>query len=162
MTTILLTKNLIVWDSQITHGSQPKKAAQPKVFTVADVIFAGAGDYPASRDASTWWLNGCDPKKAPKGSWEMIVWKKGYKPILYDSHNQNYTGINVSLPHALGSGGGAAMAALHAGLDPEAAMEIAYKMDVYSSRPTRKLDVREFFKNAKRSKPKSGAEREGN
>lgn len=157
MTTILITKDVIVWDSQTTHGSRPMTTADPKVFTIDDTIFACAGDLPHARDAAQWVRCGANPKNAPKGDWEIIVWKKGKKPRVYNS-NDNHTGFSVSLPACLGSGGQAALAALYAGVKPEQAMEVAYKMDVYSSGPTQKLYVKEFFKNVKREKrPRSTA-----
>lgn len=140
---------MIVWDSQITNGIRPSKIANPKVFTIGDTIFAGAGDYPESRDAALWWREGCDPKRHPKGEWELIVWKKGDKPRLY-SPPHNLTGFNVSLPCGLGSGGHTALTAHLSGLDPLEAIKIAYKLDIYSSGPTNSLDVKEFFKSVRR------------
>lgn len=100
-------------------------------------------------DAIQWWLSGADPKKAPKGDWELVVWRKNYKPREYNGHAGNLTGIDIVLPHALGSGGYTALVALECGLTPEEAMKVAYKMDVYSGGPTRALDVDAFFKSVR-------------
>jgi len=142
---------MILWDNQITHGNHPFKMADPKVFTVDDSIYACSGEFPFARDAAQWVRLGCNPKSVPKGDWEILVWKKGKKPRVYDSA-ANYTGINITLPACLGSGGRSALAALYAGVTPEEAMQVAYKLDIYSSGPTSKLDVKEFFNNVKRER----------
>lgn len=145
MTTIIVTKNKILWDSQMTTGGRPQRLYPSKVQTRGNTIFACAGDVPACHDAITWWVNGANEKKAPKGDWELLVWKKGKQPRWYHT-NDNLTGFDVHLPYMMGSGSYAAASALKGGLSPEKAMKVAYEMDVYSSGPTNFMDVKAFFK----------------
>jgi hypothetical protein len=125
--------------------------ADPKVFTIDDTIYACSGDFPFARDAAQWIREGANPKAMPKGDWEVLVWRKGKKPRVYGSPD-NHTGINLTLPACLGSGGRTALAALYAGVTPEEAMAVAYRLDIYSSGPTQKLYVKEFFQNVKRER----------
>lgn len=148
MTTIICTKDEILWDSQMTTGGRPQRLFPPKVQTRGDTIFACAGDVPACHDAITWWLSGANEKRAPKGDWELLVWKKGKQPRWYHT-SDNLTGFDVHLPYMMGSGAYAAASAMKGGLTPEKAMQVAYEMDVYSSGPTNTMDVKAFFKSVK-------------
>lgn len=135
-------------------GSHREKAKYNKVVTAHDTIFGTAGDVASCQQLVEWWTSGGEFKKAPKGSWEMLVWKHRHIPRYYNSHD-NFCGYDVHLPHTIGSGGLVASIALDCGLTPHEAMKKAYKRDVYSSGPTRTLDVESFFNrclNAKKGK----------
>lgn len=154
MTTILITREFIGWDSCLTFGSQRHINPEPKVLVNEYGIWAGAGAPDICDKAVQLCCSGEDTDftEVPgfveasqrAGGFELVrVWrdKHGDIAIRYWADDSIY-GFMPPLPVALGSGSSFVLGAYYAsGRDVPLAMQLAAEHDEGSSGPVTVLST---------------------
>jgi hypothetical protein len=133
MTTIVgdARSGLMVSDSMCSWSGRWWPAT--KLYRVRGGILGCAGSTPDIEKMIGWYMAGC-PKKKPRGELDcngLILRPTGLYAV--DAYCQE-TLIELGF-FAIGSGGDAALGALHAGASPRRAAEIAAEVDTNSSGP---------------------------
>lgn len=129
MTTIIVTPQLMVADSQCSYGDT--KQYTRKIFRLKDGSIAGiAGDLPQGYELVRW-LNDETPNPPTKVDDCVVL------VLRPDGTMWEFCGSLCPMPitesyHAAGSGMASALGALDAGATPQQAVEIAIKRDAYS------------------------------
>lgn len=142
MTTLAFDGRYAAVDSQTTDTGSDIKFLRQKGHIVdlddgTQAFVAGCGDYGAIH-AATAAL--CALEAPPKGNYTLLVCPLGGDPYELDQHGPvPVAGFDY---WAAGSGGSAALGALHAGVGAAKAVEIACKIDLYSGGPVTVFDTR--------------------
>lgn len=153
MTTIVITQEVIAWDSQVTTGDERGISATEKVRLVRPgVILAFAGDL-ADHASLEAWLHeyGHDHRSFPRArrhaSFEAaVITKDGF--FTYDERCDGH-GVKVNTPICLGSGGAYARSLLAANAELRLrrkitvleAVRVAGTLDVNTGPPYKVLNI---------------------
>lgn len=129
MTTIAIDKNyLIAWDSQVTYGNIAAKAHEPKVIERYGRIYAMCG---MQCDLATLVDKLESGEKMPP-DFEFTLLMITREGTIFTQTEKSLTPVQVSVPHAVGSGSDIAIGAMRAGASAHRAVQIAAELDVYT------------------------------
>lgn len=140
MTTIAWDGETLAADSQSTEEAFVSPHPFKKIHKVGADYIAFAGDVPQGRAFINWWKSGAEKPSFPDDmdDFEAFVfcdnqmWWYEKRPFPE----------RCPAPFAIGSGACFAMAALLAGCDAKTAVDIACKLDKYSSKPIKTARLR--------------------
>lgn len=145
MTTIVASKKhgKMAADRKVTDAGSNTRYRARKVRTVGESLVGCAGDSAAIAKFVRWLEAGADQDDRPKFDKDHTLVALVLNPsglFLFDS-NLEPDEVDDDF-YAVGSGAQAALAAMHLGVDPRRAVEIAAKVDVNTEGPFDVLSVR--------------------
>lgn len=148
MTTIVFTRNILAFDSQITFGSTPKTCVEDKVIYVDGVFYGVSGvatNAEAVRYVQSNFARSAAPEKDAEDGWTILFATREdlAESTAYVVSDKYGTPVKVYLPYSIGSGSLAALGALEAleqaGVAPydemrrlEMVMKVAANQDIYT------------------------------
>ena len=137
MTTIVADKTRLVSDSRVS-GNNDIMYESPKLFRVKGVIIGCAGDNESIEAFIKWYGSKKKKPKFKEDSFDaLVVTSNG----VYTYDETCARDLVLGPWHAIGSGGGAALGALHMGATLEEAVKVACKVDKYSGEPLQILTL---------------------
>jgi len=111
------------------------KANAVKVFKHRGACVGVAGTYVMCMEFVKWWKSGAQGEPPDMEEVDAIVLTRDGR-ILCFNHHTSFFEISDAFT-AIGSGGAAALGAMHAGASPERAIKIAGKVDMFTGgKPT--------------------------
>lgn len=122
MTVIVANRDIMAADRQTTHGDQ--KFHSTKIFKIRRSLFGMAGDAVQCEEFINWKRGGERPEEFDELEVLELTPHGLYAYICSSSRMKIDDGF-----YAIGSGSQAALAAMHLGLSPVQAAEIAIKID---------------------------------
>lgn len=148
MTTIVFTRQMLAFDSQITFGQTPHTTVEDKVVYV-DGVFYGVSGVATNAEAVRYVQSNFDPASAPEkdeeDGWTIMFATRDDldENTAYVISDKYGVPVKVYLPYGIGSGSLAALGALaaldQAGVEPyddtrrlEIAMQVAASQDIYT------------------------------
>lgn len=163
MTTIVVTANEILHDTQATVGNVRQLwEDEEKTVVVDGKVFCGAGDFDAVEALPAWLKDGGDPDKAPGGDWAVLVISRERGKVrarFYDDTQKR--GSWVPLPTAIGSGSEFVMTVLKyqqmkgMATDVLDAINVACAMDIYSGGTIKRLKIDDLLTPPKARVPRA-------
>ena len=139
MTTVVGDRTRLVSDSRVS-GNNNIIYDSPKLFRVKDAIIGCAGDNEAIEAFIKWYGSKKRKPKFKEDSFDaLVVTKSG----IYTYDETCSRDLVLGPWAAIGSGGSAALGALHMGASLEDACKIACKVDKYSGEPIQIMELDE-------------------
>lgn len=148
MTTIVFTRQMLAFDSQITFGQAPHTCVDDKVIYVDGVFYAVSGvatNSEAVRFVQSNFDQASAPEKDEEDGWTIMFATRDDldENTAYVISDKYAVPVKVFLPYGIGSGSPAALGALaaleEAGVEPyddtrrlEIAMSVAASQDIYT------------------------------
>lgn len=124
MTTIVCNREEMAGDTLIVSDT---KATATKVFKHKGSCIGVAGSYIECLEFVRWWKGGAKGEPPEVSEVDALVLTKDGRILMF---NQHHAFFELEDPYAaIGSGGAAALGAMHAGATPSQAIKIAGEID---------------------------------
>lgn len=127
MTTIACDREVMAGDTLLVSDT---KSNATKVFKHKGSVVGVAGTFIHCMEFVRWWKAGANGDPPDMEEVDALVLTKDGRILCFNHHTAFFEITNRFT--AIGSGAAAALGAMHAGADPQAAIKIASKVDMFT------------------------------